>query len=309
MRVPTQQQAMPISAVERETGLSKDTLRIWERRYGFPQPIRDDNGDRLYPSLQVDRLRMIKRLIDSGFRPGKIILCADAELQELTRACGGPAPPPEKMQELGRFISLIHKRQGPELRKLLKYQLMRVGLRQFVIELIAPLNVLVRQERMNGELEVFDEHLYNELTQGILHNAISSAHMTAQQPRVLLTSFPNEQQAIDLLMTEAILVSESVDVISLGVQLPVSAIAAAAIAHQVDIVALSFSGASPGNHLCQGLKDLRQFLPTEIVIWAGGPGTAQIRRPPESVMIAPSFTVLEKAVVDWRRHRHEEASG
>ena len=33
-----------ISAVERETGLSKDVLRIWERRYGFPEPRRDDNA-------------------------------------------------------------------------------------------------------------------------------------------------------------------------------------------------------------------------------------------------------------------------
>ena len=32
-----------ISAVERETGLSKDTLRVWERRYDFPRPVRDDN--------------------------------------------------------------------------------------------------------------------------------------------------------------------------------------------------------------------------------------------------------------------------
>jgi len=30
-----------ISAVERDTGLSKDTLRVWERRYGFPKPLRD----------------------------------------------------------------------------------------------------------------------------------------------------------------------------------------------------------------------------------------------------------------------------
>jgi hypothetical protein len=27
---------MNIAAVERETGLGKDTLRVWERRYGFP---------------------------------------------------------------------------------------------------------------------------------------------------------------------------------------------------------------------------------------------------------------------------------
>ncbi|MBK8767339.1 MAG: MerR family transcriptional regulator, partial [Burkholderiaceae bacterium] len=29
---------LSISAVERDTGLSKDTLRVWERRYGFPLP-------------------------------------------------------------------------------------------------------------------------------------------------------------------------------------------------------------------------------------------------------------------------------
>ncbi len=37
-----------ISAVERETGLSKDVLRIWERRYGFPHPGRDENAERQY---------------------------------------------------------------------------------------------------------------------------------------------------------------------------------------------------------------------------------------------------------------------
>ena len=30
-----------ITAVERETGLSKDVLRMWERRYGYPKPDRD----------------------------------------------------------------------------------------------------------------------------------------------------------------------------------------------------------------------------------------------------------------------------
>ncbi|MGE0106807.1 MAG: MerR family DNA-binding transcriptional regulator, partial [Thiomonas sp.] len=40
---------LSIAAVERDTGIGKDTLRVWERRYGFPQPHRDASGDRLYP--------------------------------------------------------------------------------------------------------------------------------------------------------------------------------------------------------------------------------------------------------------------
>ena len=54
-----------IAAVERDTGLSKDTLRVWERRYGFPAPMRDRFGERLYPLEQVDRLRLIRRLMST----------------------------------------------------------------------------------------------------------------------------------------------------------------------------------------------------------------------------------------------------
>ncbi len=64
---------LTVGAVERETGLSADTLRVWERRYGFPQPLRDSGGRRRYPRAQVERLRQIKRLVDAGFRPGKLV--------------------------------------------------------------------------------------------------------------------------------------------------------------------------------------------------------------------------------------------
>ncbi|PTT81921.1 hypothetical protein DBR42_17435, partial [Pelomonas sp. HMWF004] len=53
-----------IAAVERDTGISKETLRVWERRYGFPAPWRDAAGERLYAPEQVQRLRLIKRLLD-----------------------------------------------------------------------------------------------------------------------------------------------------------------------------------------------------------------------------------------------------
>ncbi|HTJ96057.1 MAG TPA: MerR family transcriptional regulator, partial [Rhodocyclaceae bacterium] len=48
-----------ITAAERDTGLSKDLLRMWERRYGFPQPERDQHGERVYSLVQIERLRTI----------------------------------------------------------------------------------------------------------------------------------------------------------------------------------------------------------------------------------------------------------
>ena len=68
-----------ISAVERETGLSKDVLRIWERRYGFPEPHRDDNAERQYPQEQVAMLTQGEfELTIEGkpvrFGPGSVIV-------------------------------------------------------------------------------------------------------------------------------------------------------------------------------------------------------------------------------------------
>ena len=50
--------AFGIAAVERDTGLSKDTLRVWERRYRFPLPARDPSGERVYSRQDVEKLRV-----------------------------------------------------------------------------------------------------------------------------------------------------------------------------------------------------------------------------------------------------------
>src|SRR5947208_1376049 len=78
-----------ISAVERETGLSKDVLRMWERRYGFPKPARDENGERQYTVAEIAKLRGMKRLMDIGMRPGKIIALAESELNAIADARAG----------------------------------------------------------------------------------------------------------------------------------------------------------------------------------------------------------------------------
>ena len=84
---------LSIAAVERDTGLSKDLLRIWERRYGFPAPERDAAGERLYPLEQLERLRVIRRLVDAGHRPGKIVGLPLEALRGLATGSGSATPP------------------------------------------------------------------------------------------------------------------------------------------------------------------------------------------------------------------------
>ena len=61
-----------IGAVARLTGISPDTLRIWERRYAAVSPQRSPRGGRLYSPGDVERLRLMKQLVDGGDAIGAV---------------------------------------------------------------------------------------------------------------------------------------------------------------------------------------------------------------------------------------------
>jgi DNA-binding transcriptional MerR regulator/methylmalonyl-CoA mutase cobalamin-binding subunit len=297
-----------IAAVERDTGLSKDTLRVWERRYGFPQPGRDAFGERIYPLDQVDKLRVIKRLMDQGHRPGKIIGFPVEHLQQLAESTtAAPARAVEnsdQFEDLQGFIDLVKQHKVEELRRQLSQSLLRVGLSRFVIEIVAPLNEMVGDAWTRGYFEIFEEHLYTESIQVILRNAIntipSPGNAHAGRPRILLTTFPQEPHGLGVLMAEALFALEGSSCISLGVQTPIWDIVLASTAQQVDIVALSFSSSLNANHVLDGLAELRTKLPPAIEIWAGGSCPVLYRRPPKDVRTLRSLDAVAQTIAEWR---------
>jgi len=72
--------AYRIGAVARLTGIAPDTLRIWERRYQLVEPQRTEKGGRLYSQDDVNRLSMIKTLVDQGHAIGTIAHLSNEEL-------------------------------------------------------------------------------------------------------------------------------------------------------------------------------------------------------------------------------------
>jgi methanogenic corrinoid protein MtbC1 len=288
---------LAIGAVERDTGLSKDILRMWERRYGFPSPQRDANGERTYPPGQVEKLQLIKRLMERGHRPGKIIPLDTQELAALG-ARRGRAPPAE--QEIGVFLDLVRGHRVAELRWQLTQALMKEGLDRFVRQTIAPLNAAVGDAWVRGELAVFEEHLYTEQVETVLRSAVAAIQPRGRSPRVLLTTFPNEQHTLGLLMVEALLTLEGVDCIQLGAETPLPEIVRAAGAHQADVVAVSFSAAFPKKQAAAGLVELRAMLPAKILIWCGGASVARLRAPIEGVEVLGSLESATDQLRQWR---------
>src|SRR5438067_13315404 len=72
-----------IREVVRITGLRREQLYMWQRRYGFPSPLRDGFGDRVYPAEQVARLKLIKQLLSEGWRAGAVVPLTESVLQSM----------------------------------------------------------------------------------------------------------------------------------------------------------------------------------------------------------------------------------
>jgi len=296
-----------ISDVERDIGVAKETLRVWERRYGFPQPTRDFNDERTYPLEQVERLARIKRLIDHGHRPGKLMTLSDAELAELGAKVIALAPAVLSDPDLATAMTLLRGHQGSALRMHLAHSLLRRGLRDFVMGLLAPLSAAVRHGWTGGTIATFEERIFAETIQHVLRPAIIAASSIddgsarPRAPRVLLTTMPQERSSVGLLMTEALLALEGAHCISLGPQTALADIVAAADALHSDIVSLSFSSRVATRAIADSVTELRARFDGSVQVWAGGSGALLARR----LIGENSVVALEDigaAVARWQAH-------
>lgn len=291
---------LSIAAVERDTGLSKDTLRVWERRYGFPLPLRDAIGERAYALDQVERLRIVKRLLDAGHRPGRVVALPLPDLQQLAEST---VDHPQRAGEavlnasaLRHLVDLIRIHDVQGLRQELGLLLARQGVRAFVTDVVAPLNLAVGDAWMRGQLQIFEEHLYSELMESALRQALASVPLPAKPSsatRVLLTTFPGEPHGLGLLMAEAMLALEGCVCVSLGVQTPLREILKAADALGARIVAIGFSGCLNLKQMQDGLTELRASLPDSVRLWAGGSTPGLQRRPMDGVEVISSLSQIQ----------------
>ncbi|MEO6597866.1 MAG: MerR family transcriptional regulator [Planctomycetota bacterium] len=293
---------MTIADVERDTGLSKDTLRVWERRYGFPRPRRDAVGERSYPLAQVEKLRVIKRLMDAGQRPGGLVSRPIAELHALSGGSRAALSPHQGLREdeVDALLALVRRHDAAGLRRALALAESRAGLRAFVVDVVAPLNLRVGEAWIRGDLRIFEEHLYTECVMGVLHSALGSLPPAQGRPRVLLATLPGEPHGLGLLMAQTMLTLDDCACLSLGVQVPTADISDAAAAWRADVVALSVTGCMKNNLVLASLAQLRGQLPAGMGLWVGGASPALARRTLDGVTRLPNFDSVADELRTWR---------
>ena len=272
-----------ISDVADLTGVMKETLRVWERRYGFPNPSRSSSGKRLYSEELVGRLRLIKNLLDLGYRPSRVVPVGGDELISLSNKARAPVSPIAQASEelLQPCLILIKERRVAKLRSLLQGYLLRDGLRKFVINIAAPLTHLVRTGWMANKFSVLETYVMTTVLEPLVKDAIQVAAIEAagsDGPKVLLASAPQERSLSELLFVQALFTLEGADCELFGCITNVNDISARAAHDDVDLVAMCCSPSTSPRAVIENTRRLQGKLGAKFLVAPGYRCPASIRR-------------------------------
>ena len=111
MNMNTMSQELRIGDLVGRTGVAEPTLRMWERRHGFPEPTRTPSGHRRYTEDHVDQILRVL----AGRMAGLSLKAA------IERARGG-----EAIGSLSMFATL--RRHAPDLRPCLLHKRAMIAL-------------------------------------------------------------------------------------------------------------------------------------------------------------------------------------
>ncbi|MDP1890118.1 MAG: cobalamin-dependent protein [Gemmatimonadaceae bacterium] len=270
----------PISVVASRTGLSRDVIRIWERRYGAVAPSRSAGRQRLYTDADIGRLRLLAAATRHGRNISLVAALSDDDLARLAvdddtahaSVALGSAPSVERVVAAARVP--VAALDAPTLDGQLRRVIAREGMSWFLDPFVPAFMRAIGDAWVAGELSIAEEHLASRVVKGLILETVRTAPMPAGAPRVLVATPSGDRHAVGAAMVAATATIEGWAVTYLGVDVPAADIVRAAASCGARVVALSavYSGDSP--RLMAELRAVRDQLPASVPLVLGGAAAA-----------------------------------
>lgn len=253
-----------IQQLSQELNIGVDTLRVWERRYGFPRPDRDDRGHRCYSTSQLDDLRTVKRLQGLGYRPGKIFKLKRQQRLDILNNHREEFDP-----ELQEYAVAITAGDIAHLLGMFERYLDEHGLDNLVLNRLVPIIEMLDQQWTEGSLSISREHLISDMISDLLRRQIQRSQSDGGC-RITFLTLSNERHKLGLLMSAAIFSATGAECLVIHEELPLSEVAQVVSDTQCHALALSFSQHYSARRAKKDIAALRNQLDRSIWLIAGG---------------------------------------
>ena len=286
-----------IKAVAEATGLTVETLRAWERRYGVIEPQRGAGGHRLYTSHDVSRLRRLHETTARGHPIGKIAHLSNDALSRLLsdhRASGDAAAAKALIE---RILAAVSKYQLAECDQVMAMAFALLPPVEAVRNVLSPALREVGERWHRGEMSIAQERIASNCARRQLIALLHTFNSVAKGPAVVFATMSGERHELGVLMYAMLAASLQLRTFYLGPDLPAEEAARCALNINAKAVAVSLVNRHQIDANLAQLAALRRELPDEVEIWLGGPALVEID---ESALPARSVRMLDSGDFEQR---------
>ena len=291
-----------IHRVAKLTGLSKDVIRVWERRFGILKPTRGANRYRNYSDEDVALLRFLKEQLDAGGSIGELAKLGREELLGRARAS---APRTSFVDNtfsrlLRELLSTLNPFDRVIFEKRLNGAVAVVPFEEALHGILLPLQEQVGQLWHENHIDVAIEHYVTKQIQQKIFSAMNQLPVAEFGAKVVVAGPPGEEHDIAALTVAYRCRVRGCRVYYLGANVPVAPLANFCGKVEPDLTIISFPLALSDDKATELVQALADEVSPVSNLAVGGYGAIAMR----NLFVKYNITVLEDfAELDHRLDR------
>ena len=231
-----------IHRVAKLTGLSRDVIRVWERRFALLKPTRGANRYRNYSDEDVALLRFLKEQLDAGGSIGELSKLGREELLGRARAS---APQVSLVDNtfsrlLRELLSTLNPVNRVTFEKRLNGAVAVVPFEEALHGILLPLQEQVGQLWHDGHLNVAIEHYVTRQIQQRIFSAMNQLPVAEFGTKVVVACPPGEEHDIAALAVAYRCRVRGCRVYYLGANVPIASLTNLCEQVEPDLTIISF---------------------------------------------------------------------
>jgi MerR family transcriptional regulator, light-induced transcriptional regulator len=285
----------PIRAVSNETGLSIDTLRAWERRYGAVVPGRTKRG-RVYSDEDIERLKLLRGVTELGYSIGQIAKWKNEQLNDALSRQEDKTSIENPSAIVNQLIAALKRYDAKELDSELSRIAIIYPIVQFLHQIVLPFMNAVGENWNSGRLTIAQEHLASASLRNLLGSLLRYYLRLNSEPTLLLATPKGELHEFGILAAALLAISGGLNVLYLGRDLPAEEIVHSVKQISPKAVVLGWKAANGSEQSLREIKQLSKQLPQKMELWVGGLDSEDLKRELKNTraILIPDFKALEQ---------------
>lgn len=283
---------LPIRVVARRAGLRTQVVRSWERRFGVVSPGRSAGNHRLYSESDLEKLILLRKVTESGYRIGDIASLSPDQLRRLLADGTGEESP------IVRCLGLLDAFDETGLRDEIEAVWLAQGRNRGVDSLLLPLLERLDDEVASGERRTVHRQMLESVVVGLLDSLRASGEVTQRAPLVIVASPLRQRGLAQLRVLAAVVEGEGWRSLMLGAGLPAEDLAHAARVRGAGAILLRIDESSEAGLTGGEFERLRRLVDDSVRLLLVGGGMDALA---ESIMTSqaeafPTIASLRKGL-------------